>query len=105
MKDISHAPRSARPELATRIATSLGLAGKALNEVDIDDLSVSESVMQTLEDISAGIIRKDPEAEAGLKAFWIEKSDELVLCAASEGNLHLVRVPGTHWAVKPHTYH
>ncbi|WP_243439871.1 hypothetical protein [Fundidesulfovibrio soli] len=105
MKDSPHAPHSARPELSIRIATSLGLAGGTLNEVDIDDLSVSDTVMETLEDISANIISKNPEAEAGLKAYWIEKSDELVLCAASEGNLHLVRVPGSHWAVKPHTYH
>jgi len=97
----------ARPELARRIAKGLGIGEMALNEVDFDDLFVSETVVNTMHELAMSILKQasSPDEEPQITAFWVEASGELVLCANSRKGLHLVRVPEHHWTIKPRTYH
>ena len=110
-----HAPAPAHPELARRIASSLGIGERNVNEVDFDDLFVSETVIKTMHQLATTLMAKDaremgePEDSTAsgprITAFWIDESLELVLCAAAGDGLHLVRVPGEHWTIKPRTVH
>lgn len=97
----------ARPELARRVAKGLGIGEMSLNEVDFDDLFVSETVVNTMHELAMNILKQaaSPEEEPKISAYWVEASGELVLCADSGKGLHLVRVPGEHWTIKPHVYH
>ncbi len=102
-----HAPHSTGPSMAGRIASSLGIGELSLNELDFDDLFVSEVVHKTLEDVAEAIRVKPAakEVEPGLSAYWVQDSKELVLCASLGTDLHLVRVPDDHWTLKPRTTH
>ncbi|MFP5223383.1 MAG: hypothetical protein ACLGSA_13910 [Acidobacteriota bacterium] len=110
-----HVPAPAHPELTRRIASSLGIGERNINEVDFDDLFVSETVVKTMHDLASTLMKQDASRKNDLDrdttsgpsitAFWIEESLELVLCAAAGDGLHLVRVPGEHWTIKPRTVH
>jgi len=100
-----HAPDVTKPELARRVATSLGLGERTLNEVDFDDLFVSESVLKTLHGLAMDILRTADEDQPLISAYWVDDSRELVLCADAGKDLHLVRVPRMHWSVRPVNAH
>ena len=93
--------------LVSKIAGSLGIVEKNLNEVDFDDVSISESVAQTLQGLESHInaLLGDVSTSPGISAYWVKDSKELVLCAQALDGLHLVRVPEDHWRLKPRTYH
>jgi hypothetical protein len=93
-------------ELTKRIAESLGIGEVSMNEVDFDDLFVSEGILKTL--YRAARDTSGPEAQDGVplvSAYWIADSRDLVLCAASMVGLHLIRVPEKSWTLKPRTVH
>lgn len=94
-------------DLPGRIARSLGIGETTLNEVDFDDLFMSENVVKALRHMTFAVLGHLPEGTAGehLSAYWVDGSMDLVLCADSGEELHLVRVPGEQWTVKPHTCH
>lgn len=100
-----HAPDVTRPELARRVAHSLGLGERNLNEVDFDDLFVSEAVLKTLHGLAMDILSESDEDSPLISAYWVDDSRELVLCADSGKDLHLVRVPDRHWSVRPANTH
>ncbi len=104
-----HAPASApaRPELAGRIARSLGIGEMNLNEVDFDDLFVAENIVKKLSQLAMSVLGQtlDQEQGAFISAFWVENSMELVLCADTGQEIHLMRVPEAHWTIKPRTHH
>jgi hypothetical protein len=102
-----HAPDEPNPELTSRVAHSLGIGEMTLNEIDYDDLYVSDTVIKTLHHLAMTILHQVSVPEEGLtiRAYWVEASMELVLCADSGKDLHLVRVPGEHWTFKQRTYH
>ena len=94
-------------ELVKRIAKSLGIGEMSMNEVDFDDLSVSESILKTLfRAVSTMVQDAQDHSEAPLiNAYWIDDSRELVLCTASMAGIHLIRVPQKSWTLKPCTSH
>ncbi|MFZ5427169.1 MAG: hypothetical protein ACOZEN_09345 [Thermodesulfobacteriota bacterium] len=104
-----HAPASApaRPELAGRIARSLGIGEMSLNELDFDDLYVAEKIVKQLSQLAMTVLDQalDREKGAFISAFWVENSMELVLCADTGREIHLMRVPEAHWTVKPRVHH
>lgn len=93
-----------------RIKSSLHLEDVALNELDFEDLYVSEAVLETLRGM-AGDVYQTVAAEAAkleevsLKAFWVEKSGMLILCVRSGGVLRLLQAPEGHWKVREGGYH
>lgn len=99
-------PAQRGPELTVRIAATLGIGVTDVNEVDFDDLYVSEEVMKVVGQLASSILREGTDAQSGprVSAYWIEHTLELVLCADSGKDIHLVRVPEAHWTVKPRTY-
>ncbi len=106
MQSHHNAWENAHIELASRLAQTLGIGEKALNEVDYDDLYVSETVIKTLHQLAMSIMTRIAREEGlQLNAYWVKDSMELVLCADSGNDLHVVRVPEDHWAFKPRTYH
>lgn len=109
MRSHHHAPSPAQAhgDLAGRIAKSLGIGEKNLNEMDFDDLYMSENVVKALNHMAFTALGHLPEGEADsrLSAYWVAGSQELVICADSGEELHLVRVPGEQWTLKPHTSH
>jgi hypothetical protein len=102
-----HAPDQDNPELTSRVAHSLGLGEMTLNEIDYDDLYFSDSVIKTLHHLAMTLLQGESLQEDGLslRAYWVEATMELVLCADSGKDLHLVRVPEAHWTFKQRTYH
>lgn len=100
-------PAEAPPELTGRIARSLGIGEMTLNEMDFDDIFVSENVVKTLSQLAVTVLglAEDKRAGARIRAFWRQDSPELLLCAEVEEKLHLLRVPESQWAVKPRTVH
>ncbi|GFK94316.1 hypothetical protein NNJEOMEG_02159 [Fundidesulfovibrio magnetotacticus] len=104
MHALHHAPDLTKPEQARRVARSLGLGEAALNEVDFDDLFVSEDVLKTLHGLAMDILRESRDAPI-ISAYWVDDSRELLLCADAGSDLHLVRVPGKHWSVRPAESH
>lgn len=110
-----HVPAPAHPDLTRRIASSLGIGERNINEVDFDDLFVSETVVKTMHDLASSLMEQDAQRNGDLDgssasapritAFWIADSLELVLCAAAGDGLHLVRVSENHWTIKPRTVH
>ncbi len=95
------------PEDARKIAETLGLQDLTLNEVDFDDVFVTEDVLKVLHHVAKTIASKEttPDYAPKMSAYWVEDSMELVLCAASSKDMHLVRVPHDHWAMRPCTVH
>lgn len=93
--------------LIRKIAGSLGIGEKKLHEVDFDDVSISDSVAETLQGLESHIneMLGDAPGKPGIRAYWVKDSKELVLCAQALDGLHLVRVPEEHWRLKPRTYH
>ena len=96
-----------RPEVARKIAETLGLEDLTLNEVDFDDVFVTEDVLKVLHHVAKALARKETVVDFAPKisAYWVEHSMELVLCAASSKEMHLVRVPQNHWTLRPCTVH
>jgi len=90
-------------ELMRRVADCLDLDGVAMNEVDLDDIAVSSNILQTLyravDNFYSGRPRRLNDTPL-VSAYWIDDTRELVLCAASLGGLHLVRVPEKSWTLK-----
>ena len=93
--------------LVGKIAGSLGIGETTLNEVDFDDFFVSETVAETLQELASHLMKSTGEPLKGqkIKAYWVDDSKELVLCAQATDGLHLVRVPEEHWKMKPRRYH
>ncbi len=93
-----------------RIRTSLHLEDVALNELDFEDLYVSEAVLETLKGM-AGDVYQSVAGDAAtledvsLNAFWVEKSGMLILCVRSGGVLRLLQAPEGHWKVREGGYH
>lgn len=94
-------------ELVKRIAQSLGIGERSMNEVDFDDLSVSEGFLKTLFRAVSKMVQdaQDHFDDPLISAYWLDDSQELVLCTASQVGLHLIRVPEKSWTFKPHTMH
>lgn len=103
----SPAPAPEGAALARRIAHRLGIGELRLNEVDFDDIYVSEEVMRVMGQLSETLVHHamGTGEENRVMAYWVEDSMELVLCANTGIDLHLVRVPENHWALKPTTVH
>lgn len=95
------------PDDARKIAETLGLEDLTMNEVDFDDVFVTEDVIKVLQHVAKAIARKETVVDYAPKitAYWVENSMELVLCAASSKEMHLVRVPQNHWTLRPYTLH
>jgi len=103
----NHEKGNNNTELTRRIADSLGLGEVAMNEVDLDDIAVSDTILRTLyhaaDSMTPGFAH--PGDAPLVSAYWIDDTRELVLCAASLAGLHLVRVPAKSWTLKPCTIH
>jgi len=101
-----HTRNSMNAELTRRIADSLGIGEISMNEVDFDDLFVSEGILNTLYLAASDAPGSDaPEGAPLISAYWIADTRDLVLCAASLAGLHLIRVPEKSWTLKPCTVH
>jgi len=96
-----------QPEDTRQIAETLGLEAPALNEVDFDDLFVTEHVLKVLHHVAKAIALQETlmDKTPKLSAYWVDESLELVLCAASGKEMHLVRVPQDHWTMRPCVIH
>ena len=107
MSDRNHKEDDNSMELTRRIADCLGVGEIAMNEVDLDDIAVSDTVLQNLYRTVGNFTSGWPSADDMplVSAYWIDDTKELVLCAASLGGLHLVRVPEKSWTLKPCPIH
>jgi len=102
--------KPAGSDISRRIAKSIGLGRATLNEVDFDDLFVSEATLKALHHMAHKLIRRIAVLDDAprIKAYWVEETLELVLCALAgkEGkDLHVVLVPEAHWSLRARTYH
>lgn len=105
--DIHSQPIAINQDAARQIAQTLGLEAPALNEVDYDDIFVTEHVLKVLHNVAKALALQETvlDKTPKINAYWVEDSLELVLCAASGKEMHLVRVPQTHWAMRPCMIH
>jgi len=93
-----------------RIKASLQLDGAAINELDFEDLYVSESVLETLrglagEALQQAALTRPGETGLTLRAFWVEKNRTLILCVKTPSGLRLLQAPEGHWRVKESVTH
>ncbi len=93
-----------------RIKASLHLDGAAVNELDFEDLYVSESVLESLRGLAGEALQDAARArksgsETTLRAFWVEKSRSLILCLKTPGGMRLLQAPEGHWRVKESVTH
>jgi len=93
-----------------RIKSSLHLEDVALNELDFEDLYVSEAVLETLRGMAGDVYQSATFGAANLedvslKAFWVEKSGMLILSVRSGGVLRLLQAPEGQWKVREGGYH
>lgn len=88
-------------EVAARIADGLGLDIRALNEMDFDDITVSETVIEVLRQLAQSLSDSDPQDtdRPRLSAFWVERSHDLVVAAALRRELGVLVVPSSQWSV------
>ena len=98
---------SCRPDLAHRVASSLGLGQAHLNSVDFDDLFVSEAVLKLLQNMADAAVQAvmSTFGSPQFRAYWIEPSMDLVICVSLERNLQILKVPHGHWSLRQGVYH
>lgn len=102
--------------LTERIVRSMELSPEEIHELDFDDVRVSESAMDALEEIVSKIILNvvsegDIESKVALfddlryHAYWVGTNSNLLVAATHGGKLHIVEVPKEHWKLKEYKYH
>ncbi len=103
------------------IAHTLKLGRVTMNEIDLDDLMLKQSVMRSIDHLSKDILKgylpprlpgswNDPETEAvdmatlmeefKERAFWVAETGVLIICASVGDDYHLIQVPKGSWIVR-----
>lgn len=99
------------------IAQTLKLGRVTMNEIDLDDLMLKQSVMRSIDLMSKDILKgylpagaagswSDPAEMAAIleefreRAFWVAETGLLIICASVGDDYHLIQVPKGFWIVR-----